>query len=426
MAFQLDSNIPLLARGVDVAGSVQSGLQTRGMIDQLQQAKEQAPLRQQMLEQQAQAGQLVNEQNQQAASFADQNRVIGSIASSYAGVKGLADSGKFNEAADALEAKRQVLIQSGITNFEDTDAAIAAFRSDDAKQINAMKQQGDEAIRIATERGLFDKGITAEEKRFEGLIKNFSPEEKEKARRVKAGIDARAVGSAATTIAETGKTDIVAESQAKIKSSGAQAVEEGKAKGQSISAPLIAQTKAGIEEAVTLARDDAASRGEALTELQVANASMPSLISVVDELKELAPLVTSTIGGNVFNTMAKELGFGATEGSTAKAKFSSVINNQILPLLKQTFGAAFTKAEGDELKSTMGNVDAAPAEKIAQLNSFIDGKVREIQTKERQLGLSVTSPSDIATQDTGITVEEFRAMTPTQRAAALQQLGGSQ
>ena len=162
MAFQLDSNIPLLARGVDVAGSVQSGLQTRGMIDQLQQAKEQAPLRQQMLEQQAQAGQLVNEQNQQAASFADQNRVIGSIASSYAGVKGLADSGKFNEAADALEANRQVLIQSGITNLEDTDEAIAAFRSGDAKQINAIKQQGDEAIRIATERGLF--GANKDEK----------------------------------------------------------------------------------------------------------------------------------------------------------------------------------------------------------------------------------------------------------------------
>ena len=162
MAFQLDSNIPLLARGVNVAGSVASGLQARGMLDQLQQAKEQAPLRQQMLEQQAQAGQLVNEQNQQAASLADQNRVIGSIASSYAGVKGLADSGKFNEAADALEANRQVLIQSGITNLEDTDEAIAAFRSGDAKQINAIKQQGDEAIRMATERGLF--GANKDEK----------------------------------------------------------------------------------------------------------------------------------------------------------------------------------------------------------------------------------------------------------------------
>lgn len=426
MAFQLDSNIPLLSRGANPVAGIQQGLKVGGMISQLQQAKEEAPIRQQMLEDQAAQSQLVAQQQQQQQALQDQDRVIGSIASSYTGVKSLVDGGKFNEAADALEANKSTLAASGVTNFEDTDAAIAAFRSGDAKQISAMKQQGNEAIRIATERDLFDKGTTAEEKRFEGLIKNFSPEEKEKARRVKAGIDARAVGSAAATIAETNKTDIIAESQAKIKSREAEAKAEGKAKGESTSAPLIAATKAGIEEAVTLAREDAASRGEALSELQIASASMPSLITVVDELKQLAPLVTSTIGGNVFNAITKELGFGATEGSTAKAKFSSVINNQILPLLKQTFGAAFTKAEGDELKATMGNVDAAPAEKIAQLNSFIDGKIREIQTKERQLGQTVTTSADITSQDTGITAEEFRAMTPAQRAAALQQLGGSQ
>ncbi len=153
---------------------------------------------------------------------------------------------------------------------------------------------------------------------------------------------------------------------------------------------------------------------------------MPSLIAVVDELKQLAPMVTSTMAGNVFDFAVKESGFGSTEGSTAKAKFTSVINNQILPLLKQTFGAAFTVDEKNELKATMGNVDATAEEKIVQLNAFIEGKIRSIQDKERQLGQSVTPAADITTQDTGISAEQFRAMSPEQRAAALQQLQGGQ
>ena len=162
MAFQLDSNIPLLSRGANPVAGIQQGLQVGGMINQLQQAKEEAPIRQQMLENQAAQSQLVAQQQQQQQAMQDQDRVIGSIASSYTGVKSLVDGGKFNEAADALEANKSTLASSGVTNFEDTDAAIAAFRSGDAKQISAMKQQGNEAIRIATERGLF--GANKDEK----------------------------------------------------------------------------------------------------------------------------------------------------------------------------------------------------------------------------------------------------------------------
>ena len=66
----------------------------------------------------------------------------------------------------------------------------------------------------------------------------------------------------------------------------------------------------------------------------------------------------------------------------------SIVNNQVLPLLKPTFGGAFTVQEGDALKATLGDPDASPEQKVAQLNSFIDAKEREIQTKERELGVS--------------------------------------
>ena len=427
MAFQIDPNIALSARGPNLLGAISQGLQTRGMIDQLLQSQETAPLRQQLIEQQAQAGQAAQESQALETARNEQNRVITSIAGSYGGVKSLVDAGKFNEAADALEANKVVLSQSGVTNFADSDLAIEALRSGDAQAINNIKLQGEQAIQLAKDRNLLgDKTSSAGTREFNKLIAEMSPEDQKKARRIKVGLDARKVGSGALTIAQGGDTPIVAESEAAIEKAKSKGRAVGKAEGEGESATLIANTKASIETAVTLAREDAQSRGEALTELQVANASMPSLVAVVDELKQLAPLATSTIGGNVFDFAVKELGFGSTEGSTAKAKFSSVINNQILPLLKQTFGAAFTKAEGDELKATMGNVDATPEEKIAQLNSFIDGKIREIQTKERQLGQTVTSAADITTQDTGISAEQFRAMTPAQRAAALQQLQGGQ
>lgn len=154
MAFQLDSRIPLMGRGIDVAGSVTSGLRNRGMLDQLQEAKEAAPLRQQLLQDKAAQSQLLTQQNQQQQALADQDRVIGSIANSYSGVKSLVDSGKFNEAADALEANKEVLRQSGVTNFEDSDAAIAAFRSNDPKEINRFKMLGEQAISLANERGI--------------------------------------------------------------------------------------------------------------------------------------------------------------------------------------------------------------------------------------------------------------------------------
>lgn len=160
-------------------------------------------------------------------------------------------------------------------------------------------------------------------------------------------------------------------------------------------ANIVAETKSSIVKAVKLAEADAKSRGESLGALGKAKASMPGLLSVTSQLKELAPLATSTMGGRLFDAGVKELGFGSTKGATAKAKFGALINNQILPLLKQTFGAAFTAQEGAELKKTMGDVDASPEEKIAQLDAFIDGKVREIQTLERELGGDVTPTSDI-------------------------------
>jgi hypothetical protein len=172
----------------------------------------------------------------------------------------------------------------------------------------------------------------------------------------------------------------------------ARATAAGKVEGEAQTVNIAIDTKRKMIEAVKMAEADAESRGETLGELGRLKASMPGLLDVVGQLKELANVATSTIGGKIFDTASKELGFGSTKGATASAKFSAIVDNQILPLLKQTFGAAFTEAEGERLKRTLGDVDATPAQRHAQLEAFIDGKYREIQNKERELGLPVTPP----------------------------------
>jgi hypothetical protein len=169
-----------------------------------------------------------------------------------------------------------------------------------------------------------------------------------------------------------------------------------KAKGEAeVKAGVDLRFKPAIETAVKLAEKAAAARGETLTTLARAEAALPGLIQTIDTLKELAPIATSTLGGKVFDTVVKESGFGTTKGATARAKFIAIVANQVLPLLKETFGAAFTVGEGQELKATMGDPDASPAEKIAQLEAFIDQKRRSIETAEREVAepLSAQPPA---------------------------------
>lgn len=144
-----------------------------------------------------------------------------------------------------------------------------------------------------------------------------------------------------------------------------------------------------IKAMIKKAEIEAQRQGEVLTDLNRAKAGLPGVQEVVQKLKELAPVATSTLGGKVFDLAAKQLGFGATKGATARARFISTIDNQVLPLLRETFGAAFTAAEGDRLRDALADPDAAPDAKVAQLESFIEQKLRNIETSERELqGLS--------------------------------------
>lgn len=176
-------------------------------------------------------------------------------------------------------------------------------------------------------------------------------------------------------------------------------------------APLVAKTKAFINTQVKLAEKEATERGETLTDLNRMKAGMPSAREFVGELKNLAKVATGTLSGRVFDVLAKETGFGATEGSTARAKFEAIVANQALPLLREMLGPAFTEGEGERVLALLGDVNEPPENRIAQLDAYMDARTRSIQTKQRFLGEEVTTKEELITGAPLFSSELNRAVT---------------
>ena len=64
----------------------------------------------------------------------------------------------------------------------------------------------------------------------------------------------------------------------------------------------------------------------------------------------------------------------------------SYVRNEVLPLLKRTFGGNMSIVEGEKLESTLGDPNASPGEKDAALRAFILSKTAEVQTAQRRIG----------------------------------------
>lgn len=172
-------------------------------------------------------------------------------------------------------------------------------------------------------------------------------------------------------------------------------------------------------------------------ELAEMTRNLPLLENTVERLSVLSDQASYTGAGQLANLFRRQLGLDVGEGAIARAEYDSVVNNQILPLLRITFGAAFTETEGDKLKATLGDIDASPAEKKAVLRAFINQKraqlksmysteVNEAEASSQQagnnpyLGLSLTELRGKfeAVMSSGTAKEKANLI------AALQALGG--
>jgi hypothetical protein len=167
--------------------------------------------------------------------------------------------------------------------------------------------------------------------------------------------------------------------------------EQGSQEVKSIFAPKLAA-------AIQVAKTKAESEGKVFSDLAKAEAGLPAVKDLIVQLKDLSEISTSNLSGRAFNSVVRELGFGATEGGTARAKFIAIVDNTLLPLLKQTFGAAFTVSEANQLKATLGDPNLSAGERNAQLDAFIENKTNEVRGLKSQAATidieDNTSPPD--------------------------------
>ena len=157
----------------------------------------------------------------------------------------------------------------------------------------------------------------------------------------------------------------------------------------------------GIRSAIKTAEKSAEGESEASSSLISAQAAMPGLRTVVSNLKALSGDATFTLAGRGFNAVAKELGF-STKGDTARSSMIAMVDNQVLPLLKPIFGAAFTAAEGDRLRNAFLDPNSTPDSRKASLDAFLSQMERNIEAKEAELsalssetdGANTSAPAD--------------------------------
>lgn len=129
-------------------------------------------------------------------------------------------------------------------------------------------------------------------------------------------------------------------------------------------------------------------RAEADANYRGVTSQMPGLEKVVAELKDLADKATYTGAGQLLDSGMSQLGMEPREAAIARTSFEAKVNNQVLPLLRRTFGAQFTEREGETLRATMGDINLSPKQKQAALNAFIDQKRRDIDAMAAEAGLT--------------------------------------
>jgi hypothetical protein len=200
---------------------------------------------------------------------------------------------------------------------------------------------------------------SAEQQTFDDLIKDFSEEDKTRARMVKAGLKQRAVGSAVQTIAQTGTAANIAEVESVISS----AKEVGKLTAQ-------LKLKPEVESAVIMAVGQAKIEVDKIGK----NRSNKRALDVyTGAMSNLTKTLDNTITGPFI---------GLTPALTANAQIADGAIAMILPLLKDVFRGAGegTFTEGDQkiltdLIPTRSTLKEARVAQIQMIDSIIRSKL---------------------------------------------------
>lgn len=134
------------------------------------------------------------------------------------------------------------------------------------------------------------------------------------------------------------------------------------------------------------------------------SSKLPGLRTVIDTLTNLADTATYTQSGQIMDSVKRELGLPVGQGAIDRSSYIAIVDNQVLPLLRDTFGAAFTQKEGESLRATLGDPNKSPAEKKAILNAFIAQKERDVAGMRSNMPGSSTIPAAPGPASGGYTI----------------------
>lgn len=155
--------------------------------------------------------------------------------------------------------------------------------------------------------------------------------------------------------------------------------------------PGLEDAKSRFKQAEASGTEIGKSTGEAKAQLTSQLAKLPQLEKTVGELHALGQKATYTLAGQTQDFARRQFDSTPREEAVARANYISMVDNQILPLLRDTFGAQFTQKEGEGLKATLGDPNKSPQEKDAVLRSFISQKKANIESLQRQVGGQVNT-----------------------------------
>ena len=383
----LEPRIPLaLTQPINVGQRFGQALQNVRQFDALQQQRQQTPFQNQLLQLQTELAQAQQpamlQQAQQAANPLSQvtwqqQQMLQLATISAQNLKPAFDSNSRVGVISGLTALRDQLTTAGAPQQQIAEIEADIAQANTPEGFEALRQENQQFLQQVS-----GQQTSVSQREFEDKVALVKADPKletveGKAAAVSLGIAPRAGISAAERIATDPKlTTQIAESQAEI----AGATEETKLKKREKFEPK-------IRRAVKLAEKAATERGDVLNDMERMEASLPGVREVVEELLVLSEAATSTLLGRAFDTIVKESGFGSTKGADARAKLIAIVDNQVLPLLKETFGAAFTVQEGENLKASLVDPNASPSQKREQLNAFLAQKERNVRTKQQQLNL---------------------------------------
>ena len=196
----------------------------------------------------------------------------------------------------------------------------------------------------------------ADQQSFEALIKGFSSEDKITARRIKAGLDPRAVGSAAITITDQQIAEVVARTNQTL----AKGTESGKLIAQLKLKPKVQAAVTTAVAGATALADQAILEGTNQASFDVYDVGMRALVSGMDNALT-GPFV------------------GLLPAVTANAQISDAALAAMLPVMKQLFRSSgegiFTDRDQELLEGMLPNRKMLPEARASAMFN-VDAIVR--------------------------------------------------